>query len=72
MIGMLLCLAVVAAPQEPETATADVDVIRLKIGTELAGRIVRETADYIELEMGEGNVVGLDKGRTVSILRGVG
>ncbi len=68
-----------ATPQEPEPAhpatvppaTAPArDVIRLDIGTEIEGRIVQETSDYVEIELSPGTRVGFSKSRTVSIVRG--
>lgn len=67
IVALTLCL--LAAPQDP--VTPDVDVIRLQIGTEITGRIVTETDDYVEVEIGPGTVVGFGKDRVVSISRAV-
>ncbi|MHC4514446.1 MAG: hypothetical protein ACYTKC_05945 [Planctomycetota bacterium] len=63
-----LCQAPQASPQEPRTK-APQDVIILKAGERLAGRIVKETPDYIEVRMGVGTVVGFDKSRVLRITR---
>lgn len=56
------------APQ-PESQTPD--VVRLDIGTEIHGTIVKETSDYVEIRLAEGMVVGFEKARAVAIVRGV-
>jgi hypothetical protein len=63
-------LAAVLAPQQP--ATLRPDLVRLEVGTELEGRIVVETADYVEIELGPGTTVGLARSKIASIEHGDG
>lgn len=63
-----LCQAPQSPPQEPGRPPTE-DVIILKAGERLAGRIVRETPDYLEVRMGTGTVVGFDKSRVLRITR---
>jgi hypothetical protein len=63
-----LCLAPQSPAQETNTPPPE-DVIILRAGERLSGRIVRETSDYLELRMGAGTVVGFDKSRVVRITR---
>lgn len=45
------------------------DVVRLETGSEVRGEILRETDDYIELEVGDGMVLGFEKSKATAILR---
>ncbi len=47
----------------------DADRIRLRNGTEIEGRIVKETASYVELEVGSGMVIGFEKSKAAAIVR---
>jgi hypothetical protein len=72
LIATTLVLGLCQAPQTPapETRTpSQKDVIILKAGERIIGRIVKETADYIEVRMGAGSVVGFGKSRVLRITR---
>ncbi len=72
LIATTLLLGLCQAPQSPAHETSrppSEDVIILKAGERLTGRIVRETPDYLELRMGVGSVVGFDKARVLRITR---
>ncbi|MCA8942553.1 MAG: hypothetical protein KDB80_08370 [Planctomycetes bacterium] len=65
MILTILTAAILQAPQLQD------DVVRLQSGTEVRGRILRETDDYIELRVGDGMVLGFAKSKAAAILRSV-
>jgi hypothetical protein len=67
MIGCVLSLVLAAVPQDPASGASA--IVKLNVGTEISGRVVHETEDYIELEISTGNVVGFAKSRTLSIVR---
>jgi len=72
LIATTLVLGLCLAPQSPAQETGkppSEDVIILKAGERLSGRIVRETPDYLEVRMGAGTVVGFDKSRVLRITR---
>jgi len=72
LIATTLLVAFSQAPQTPDQemqASPSEDVIILKAGERLCGRIVRETPDYLEIRMGAGTVVGFDKSRVLGISR---
>ncbi len=74
LIATTLLLGLCQAPQtssEETRANATEDVIILKAGERLTGRIVKETPDYIEVRMGVGAVVGFGKSRVLRIIRAV-
>ncbi|MBI5853420.1 MAG: hypothetical protein HZB39_20615 [Planctomycetes bacterium] len=56
-------------PQQATDAAAN-DVVRLKVGTELAGRITAQTDDFVMIEIGPGNVVGFALDQVEAIVRG--
>lgn len=60
-------------PQDPPNPAqgGGRDVVILKSGEKLEGKIVLETEDYIEIRLGERTVVGFGKNQTESIQRGV-
>jgi len=65
----------VALPQDPGPAPVqpqEHDVIVLKTGGRVEGRIVLETADYIELRMGRATTLGFERSRIESIEHGAG
>jgi hypothetical protein len=69
----LLCLlcqdpAPVTTPATPRA----LDVIELKNGDQLEGRITAEVDGYVELTMGPGETVGISRAQVKSILRGAG
>ena len=69
----LLCLlcqdpAPVTTPATPRT----LDVIELKNGDQLEGRITAEVDGYVEITMAPGEVVGISRAQVRKILRGVG
>ena len=66
MLAILAILALASPPQDPGGA---VDIVRLKVGGELAGQITTETGEYVELVLGDGTIVGLEKARTSAIIR---
>jgi hypothetical protein len=67
ILASALTLLVCQVPGSP--APAGGDVIRLDVGTELEGTIRKETDDYVEIELADGSVIGLDKKRAVAIVR---
>ncbi|MHC5065464.1 MAG: hypothetical protein ACYTG5_15970 [Planctomycetota bacterium] len=67
MIGTILLLAICQQPL-PQ-ATAGYDVIQLKNGNELEGRILKEIDDYIEIQLAEGTVMGIDRSMAAAIIR---
>lgn len=72
LIATTLVLGLCQVPQQPAQEAgppSQEDVIILRAGERLAGRIVRETADYLEVRMGAGTVVGFDKSRVLRITR---
>ncbi len=68
MLSALLLLVICQDPQV--SAPAQVDIIRLKVGTTLTGSITQESGDYIEIRLPDGSIVGFSKSQTVSIARG--
>lgn len=67
---VVLFLDCLLAGQQPAVTGGRPDSITLDIGTVLDGRIRQETADYVEIEIAPGTVVGFPKSRTVRIVRG--
>jgi hypothetical protein len=55
-----------AIPQDPRSG---LDRVRLVVGTELTGKIRVETADYIEIELGPGTVIGLSTAKIAEVVR---
>lgn len=74
MITFPLLLSLLPLCQDPVPAAAarPLDVIVLKNGEEMEGRITTEIAGYIEFELGRGAVVGLARDRIAEIRRGQG
>lgn len=67
MIGTFLLLAICQQPL-PQ-APVGFDVIQLKNGNELEGRILKEIDDYIEIQLAEGTVMGIDRSMAAAIIR---
>jgi hypothetical protein len=73
MLASLIALALSqAAPGpsiSPQAGDQALDRVRLVVGTELTGRIRVETADYVEIELGPGTVIGLATAKIAEIVR---
>ncbi|HEX6811048.1 MAG TPA: hypothetical protein VF384_05430 [Planctomycetota bacterium] len=70
-----LCLEPVCqdpAPTAQSPAPRALDVITLKNGDQLEGRITAEVDGYVELTMGPGETVGISRSQVGSVQRGVG
>lgn len=68
MIATWIVALAVATPQQPAPVQSPASVVvRLDVGTELTGRIVTETADYLELELATGTRVGFPRARALAI-----
>lgn len=68
-VDVILAFALCVLTVQQQPAPATVDTLVLDLGEELTGRIVLETADYVEIEIGPGTVVGLERRRITSITR---
>ncbi len=73
MLASLLALVafqVAPGPSvSPQESKPGLDCIRLVAGTELRGRIRVETADYVEIELGPGTVIGLSTAKIAEVTR---
>lgn len=67
-LTLLSCCAVVCLQQDP-TPPPGADVVRLKVGTELSGRITAQTDDHVFVEVAPGSVVGFSMDQVESIAR---
>lgn len=72
ILAALLACCPLLCPQDPlpEVPPAHGDIIRLKLGTEFAGRITSQTEDFVMIELGPGNVVGFAMEQVDAIVRG--
>ncbi|MCU0867465.1 MAG: hypothetical protein MUC36_27085 [Planctomycetes bacterium] len=58
--------------QDPAPTTPDLDVLELKNGDVLRGRITAEVDGYVELQLEAGAVVGMSTAQVAAIRRGAG
>ncbi|GAB4139551.1 MAG: hypothetical protein Fur0037_05870 [Planctomycetota bacterium] len=56
----------------PQDAAPRLDVVELRSGEKLEGRIAKETPDYLEIEVAPGAFVGCSKAQVASVRRGSG
>ncbi|MGE0143847.1 MAG: hypothetical protein AB7I19_08035 [Planctomycetota bacterium] len=68
IVSLLLLVASTAPAQQTEPDSGD--VVRLKVGTEISGRITSQTDDHVFLETGPGETVGFSMDQVESIARG--
>lgn len=73
MLAIFVALASLqAAPGPsviPQEKVQGPDRVRLVVGTELTGKIRVETADYLEIELGPGTVIGLSTAKIAEVVR---
>ncbi len=67
---LLLCCCQDPSPQVPAPAT--LDVIELKNGDRLEGRITAQVDGYVELQLGAGAVIGVSMAQVAAVRRGAG
>lgn len=70
LTNLLFGIALLLGPQGP--APAALDVVELKNGDVLQGRIVTQLDAYVEIELGAGATVGLSRAQIARIARGEG
>ena len=70
LLALTLTLSLQATPLPQEPSSAVTDVVRLKVGTELTGRITAQTDSHVFVEVGPGNVVGFSMDQVSTIVRG--
>ena len=68
---MITAILLTLSVQVPGSVGPSRDIIRLKVGTEIEGSIVRETSEYVEVRLEGGMIVGLNKSKTTEIVRAV-
>lgn len=66
IVSLLLCCATVGAQE----AGRGLDVVHLRTGEQLTGRITTELEGYVEIELAEGATVGLSRAQVQSVSRG--
>ncbi len=72
LTAVALALCCFQSPQIPSPSPAThEDVIELKNGGQLTGKIIKETSTYIEIQMDKSTVVGFEKKKVAQITRAV-
>ena len=69
LVPLFLALLSGAPAQEPSSPPGGPDRIRLVTGEELRGTILGETDKIVQIRLGKGMVVGVEKKRTLEIIR---